>query len=89
LYDHWLAWELGYYVGRGFVYVSYFDTPAALRDDLRVFGGANRYVIFPGQESPAPADAAIGEVGYTLSPVFTTQNRFGQTSFTIFKIQAR
>ncbi|MBI5565554.1 MAG: glycosyltransferase family 39 protein, partial [Chloroflexi bacterium] len=36
LYDHWLAWELGYYVGRGFVYVSYFDTPAALRDDLRV-----------------------------------------------------
>ncbi len=89
LYDHWLAWELGYYVGEGFVYVSYFDTPAALQDDLRVFGGANRYVIFPGQESPDPVKAAIGEVGYTLSSVFTTQNRFGRTSFTVFKIQPR
>jgi 4-amino-4-deoxy-L-arabinose transferase-like glycosyltransferase len=89
LYDHWLAWELGYYVGGGFVYVSYFDTPAALQDDLRVFGGAQRYVIFPGHESPAPVDAAIGEVGYTLSPVFTTQNRFGQTSFVVFKIVPR
>jgi hypothetical protein len=89
LYDHWLAWELGYYVGKGFVYVSYFDTPAALQDDLRVFGGAQRYVIFPGHESPNPVDAAIGEVGYTLSPVFTTQNRFGQMSFTVFKIIPR
>ncbi len=89
LYDHWLAWELDYYVGDGFVFLAYFDTPAALQDDLRVFGGANRYVIFPGHESPDPADAAIGEVGYTLSSVFTTQNRFGQTSFTVFKIEPR
>jgi hypothetical protein len=74
-------------VGTGFVYLSYFDTPAALQDDLRVFGGANRYVIFPGHESPGPVSAAIGEVGYTLSAVFTTQNRFGQTSFTIYRIQ--
>jgi len=87
LYDHWLAWELGYYVGEGFVYVSYFDTPLALQDDLRVFGGANRYVIFPGAESPDRVAAAIGEVGYTLSPVFKTQNRFGQTSFVVFKIE--
>ena len=89
LYDHWLAWELGYYVGKGFVYLAYFDTPAALQDDLRVFGGANRYVIFPGHESPDPVNAAIGEVGYTLSSVFATQNRFGQTSFTVFKIEPR
>jgi len=89
VYDHWLAWELDYYVGDGFVFLAYFDTPAALQDDLRVFGGANRYVIFPGQESATPADAAISEVGYTLSPVFTTQNRFGQTSFTVFKIIPR
>nr|MBP7689795.1 hypothetical protein [Thermoflexales bacterium] len=86
VYDHWLAWELDYYVGDGFVFLAYFDTPAALQDDLRVFGGANRYVIFPGHESPDPANAAIGEVGYTLFPVFTTQNRFGQTSFTLFEI---
>jgi hypothetical protein len=89
LYDHWLAWELGYYVGQGFVYVSYFDTPVALQDDLRVFGGANRHVIFPGHESPDLVNAAIGEVGYTLSPVFTAQNRFGRTSFTVFEIRLR
>lgn len=86
VYDHWLAWELDYYVGEGFVFLAYFDTPAALQDDLRVFGGANRYVIFPGHESPDRVADAIGEVGYTLQAVFTTQNRFGQTSFTVFKI---
>lgn len=89
VYDHWLAWELDYYVGGGFVFLAYFDTPAALQDDLRVFGGANRYVIFPGHESPDRVADAIGEVGYTLQAVFTTQNRFGQTSFTVFKISPR
>ena len=86
VYDHWLAWELDYYVGEGFVFLAYFDTPAALQDDLRVFGGAKRYVIFPGHESPDRVADAIGEVGYTLQAVFTTQNRFGQISFAIFEI---
>ncbi len=90
VYDHWLAWELGYYLGDGFAYLAYFDTPAALADDLRVFGGHDeRYVIFPGRESPDKAIDAIGQVGYTLRPVFATRDRFGQTSFTIYQIVKR
>jgi 4-amino-4-deoxy-L-arabinose transferase-like glycosyltransferase len=90
VYDHWSAWELGYYLGDGFAYLAYFDTPAALADDVRVFGGHDdRYVIFPGRESPAKVIDALGQIGYTLKPVFTTSDRFGQTSFTIYRIVKR
>ena len=86
VYDHWLAWELGYYLGRGFVYLAYFDTPAALAGDVRVFGGDNRYVIFPLHETSAGVSAALDPLGYTLAAIFSTQNRFDQTSFTVLKI---
>ena len=90
VYDHWLAWQLGYYLGDGFAYLAYFDTPAALADDLRVFAGQdNRYVIFPARESPDKVIDAIAQVGYTLTPALATQNRFGQTSFTIYRIIRR
>ncbi len=87
VYDHWLAWQLDYYLGEGFAYIAYFDTPAALADDLRVFGrDDDRYVIFPVREPPAKVIDAIAQVGYTLTPVFATRNRFGQISFTIYRI---
>jgi 4-amino-4-deoxy-L-arabinose transferase-like glycosyltransferase len=90
VYDHWLAWTLDYYVGEGFVYLSYFDTPADVAKDLRVFAGRGaRYVIFPGRESPDAVIDAIGQVGYTLTPVLETKNRFGLTSFTIYQIVKR
>jgi hypothetical protein len=89
VYDHWLAWELGYYLGRGFVYLAYFDTPGALADDLQVFDSDNRYVIFPLHEMPDGVSAAIEPLGYQLVSVFSTQNRFDRTSFMVFKIQPR
>jgi 4-amino-4-deoxy-L-arabinose transferase-like glycosyltransferase len=90
VYDHWLAWELGYYLGDGFAYLAYFDTPAALADDLRVFAGRDdRYVIFPARESPNKVIDAIRQIGYTLRPVFATQDRFGQASFAIYQIVKR
>jgi hypothetical protein len=90
VYDHWLGWELGYYMGDGFAYLAYFDTPAALADDLRVFAkGDNRYVIFPAREAPDKVTDAIGQVGYTLTPVLGTKNRFGETSFIVYRIVKR
>jgi 4-amino-4-deoxy-L-arabinose transferase-like glycosyltransferase len=90
VYDHWLAWQLGYYLGDGFAYLAYFDTPASLADDLRVFAGHDdRYVIFPARESPDKVIDAIAQVGYTLTPVFATRDRFGQTSFTVYQIVKR
>ena len=90
VYEHELAWLLGYYMGDGFAYLSYYDTPADLADDLRVFGDRDdRYVILPGRASLAEVIDAIGQVGYTLTPVFATQNRLGQTSFTVYQIVKR
>jgi len=48
-----------------------------------------RYVIFPVRESPDKVIDAIAQVGYTLTPVFATQDRFGQTAFTIYQIVKR
>ena len=90
VYDHWLAWELGYYLGDGFAYLAYFDTPAALADDLRVFAqGDDRYVLFPAREAPDKVIDAIEQVGYTLTPVLETRNRFGETSFTLYRVVKR
>jgi hypothetical protein len=90
VYDHWLAWQLGYYLGDGFAYIAYFDTPAALAEDLRVFAGHDdRYVIFPAREAPAKVIGAIEQIGYTLKPVVETKNRFGETSFTAYRIVKR
>ena len=90
VYDHWLAWQLGYYLGDGFAYLAYFDTPAAIADDLRVFASnGDRYVIFPARESPDKVIDAVGQVGYTLTPVLETKNRFGNPSFTVYRIVKR
>jgi 4-amino-4-deoxy-L-arabinose transferase-like glycosyltransferase len=87
VYDHWLAWELSYYLSEGHVYLAYFETPNALADDLRALDrGEDRYVVFPISESPDKSIEAIKSVGFQMMPVFTTINRFNQTSFTIFKI---
>ncbi|HET7377064.1 MAG TPA: hypothetical protein VFK30_10170, partial [Anaerolineae bacterium] len=87
VYDHWLAWELDYYLGEGHVYLAYFNSPVALANDLHVFDrGEARYVIFPVRESIDKTVEAIQPFGFQLMPVYSTLNRFGQTSFTIFKI---
>ncbi len=87
VYDHWLAWELSYYLGEGHVYLAYFDTPSALADDLRVFDrGEDRYAVFPARESPDKSIDAIKPVGFQMTPVYSTIDRFNQTSFIIFKI---
>jgi hypothetical protein len=77
-------------LGDGFAYLAYFDAPAALADDLRVFASDNdRYVIFPARESPDKVIDAIEQVGYTLRPVLEPKNRFGQTSFVVYRIVKR
>ncbi len=87
VYDHWLAWELSYYLGEGHVFIAYFDTPSAFADDLRVFDrGEDRYVVFPARESPDKSIDAIKSVGFEMTSVYSTVDRFNQTSFTIFKI---
>ena len=50
VYDHWLGWELGYYLGTSpRVQLRYMPQPEALADDLRAAGEV-RYLVAPEQE---------------------------------------
>jgi 4-amino-4-deoxy-L-arabinose transferase-like glycosyltransferase len=86
VYEHGQAWELGFYLGEGFAYLSYFDTPVALAGDVRVFGGEGRYVILAARQPSQAVRAVLQPLGYTLRSVFETRNRFGQLSFEVYEI---
>jgi hypothetical protein len=90
VYDHWLGWEFEYYLWDAPLYRAYFETPDQLARDLRVFGRTStRYIVFPASESTRKIERAIGAVGFTLTPVLTTTDRFGQNSFTVYQITSR
>jgi hypothetical protein len=87
VYDHWLGWELDFYLWDAGVYRAYFETPADLARDLSVFGRTSaRYVVFPAGESPKKVERAIGANGFALSPVLMTTNRFGRETFVVYQI---
>ena len=87
LYDHWLGWSLRYYLWDATPYVAYVATPEWLAADLRVFGRTSpRFIIFPATESTARIERALGAEGFALAPVLSTQNRYGQPTFVLYRI---
>ena len=87
LYDHWLGWEFDYYLWDAPLYRAYVDTPADLANDLRAFGRTSaRHIVLPAAESTGKIERAIAAEGYSLTPVLTVTNRFGQTSFVVYQI---
>lgn len=87
VYDHWLGWELGFYLWDAGVYRAYFDTPAALADDLHTFAStAPRYLIAPASESLNKVSRAIAHEGYSLTQVLTTSDRFVRTSYFVYEV---
>ena len=90
VYDHWLGWALRYYLWDARVYVAYFATPQALAEDLHVFGRTSpRFIVFPADESTTRIEHAIAAEGFVLSPVLSTQDRHGQVTFTVYRIESR
>ena len=90
MYDHWLGWELDFYTWGAALYRSYFETPADLARDLRVFGRTStRYLVAPADEPLGKIERAIGVEGFELRPMLTTTNRLGQTSFVVYRIASR
>ena len=90
LYDHWLSWELGFYLFDGPAYLVWMPGPDALADDLRAFGTASpRYIVSPSWESFAETKAAIEAAGFTLEPIQTTPRRDGSLSFTLYQIKPK
>jgi len=88
LYDHWLGWSLRYYLWDATPYVAYVATPEWLAADLHVFGRTSpRFIIFPATESTARIERALGAEGFALAPVLSTQNRYGQPTFVLYRIE--
>ncbi len=89
VYDHWLGWVLRYYLWDANVYIAYFAAPQSLAEDLRVFGRASpRYIVFPADESTTRVERAIAAEGFAMSPVLSTQDRRGQPTFILYRIDA-
>jgi hypothetical protein len=89
VYDHWLGWVLRYYLWDANVYIAYFAAPQSLAEDLRVFGRASpRYIVFPADESTTRVERAIAAEGFAMSPVLSTQDRHGQPTFILYRIDA-
>lgn len=71
LYDHWYSWQWRYHLFDKKVYVSWMPSPAALAQDLAVFGrnGQPRYLALPVGEVAKPFQRAVWEAGFHLTPV--------------------
>ena len=90
VYDHWLGWELDFYLWDAALYRAYFDTPADLARDLRAFGRVTpHYLVVPMGESSSKVERVIAAEGFALKPALTALNRFGQESFVVYQIAAR
>jgi len=88
LYDHWLSWELRYYLFDSRVYVSWFASPTTLTTDLRAFGSTSpRYLVIPSWESSLPVIEAVGAAGYDLDCVFRAHRPDSTLSFTVYRIR--
>ena len=88
LYDHWLSWELRYYLFDSKVYVSWFPDAATLTADLRAFGRSSpRFLIVPAWESADDLELAARSAGFVMAPIFQARRADGTISFQIFRLQ--
>jgi hypothetical protein len=90
VYYDTLGWTLHYYLFDAYVYLAPFGTPAALTADLNTFGHADnfRFVVLPGWESHTEILEAIQQACFNAYPVLQTENRYGDTSFVVYRLEA-
>jgi len=71
LYDHWYSWQWRYHLFETAVYTAWFPNPAALADELTVFGrdGNAHYLVLPDDETALPVLRAVREAGFGLERV--------------------
>jgi 4-amino-4-deoxy-L-arabinose transferase-like glycosyltransferase len=87
LYDHWLNWQLRYYLFDTRVYVSWFPHPAGLAEDLQAFGASSpRYLLVPTWESRLPITEAVQAAGFELHSAHQAHRPDGSLSFIVYRI---
>ncbi|HHH42254.1 MAG TPA: hypothetical protein ENK56_09670 [Chloroflexi bacterium] len=90
-YDRWAGWHYDLYLFDGHPYRAYAPHPAWLARDLTVFyrePGASppRYLVVPGWAVVTRWRRALTEAGFSLVPVLVTANRWGERTFTVYRI---
>ncbi len=75
VYDHWLGWELGYYMGEWTDKRRvYYPTPEALvADALKLDDPAPRYLVAPTREPLDPWLNALRNAGFAVDQVYIRQ----------------
>ena len=88
LYDHWYSWQWRYYLFDKGTYVSWFLSPAALVEELMVFGrdGNRHFLALPDSEAALPVKRAVMEAGFGLELVKTAEQPPGMTAVQLFEI---
>ena len=82
VYDHWLGWELGYYMGQWTDKRRvYYPTPEALvADALKLDDPAPRYFVAPTREPVSPWLDALRAAGFAVEQVYLRQ------SFVVYRL---
>ncbi len=85
LYDHWFSWQWGYHLLDKKVYVSWFQHPKALVEDLEVFGSTkdSRYLVLPASSEAAPVIRAVSESDFDLYQIMQTENKPGMILYRV------
>ncbi len=76
IYDHWLGWELGYYMGQwSDKRRVYYPTPEALVSDaLKLHETEPRYLVAPTRESVDAWLDALRSAGFTVDQAYLRQS---------------
>lgn len=91
LYDHWYSWQWRYHLFDKRVYVSWFQHPDALVEDLQVFGinGGSRYVVLPNSAAALPVLRALKSTEFTLEPVIAAGEEGDMQGMILYRIRPR
>ncbi|MEP7356840.1 MAG: hypothetical protein ABI847_06335, partial [Anaerolineales bacterium] len=88
LYDHWLGWELEYYLFERQLPVVWFpDLPTWQRNLTEAPAGKSLYLVAPWWAPTAEARQAVEEAGKHLIAVHESYRRDGIVSVTVFEIE--
>jgi 4-amino-4-deoxy-L-arabinose transferase-like glycosyltransferase len=84
IYDHWLGWELAYYLGETpEVTVVYSPLPEALASDMAQQPGS-RYFAVPSPQQAAPWIAVLHRVGVQATAIYVDPDH----SFVVYRLDA-
>ncbi len=85
LYDHWYSWHWQYHLFDEKVYVSWFQHPQALVEDLEVFGNTmdKRYLVLPASSEALPIIRAISMTEYSLLQIMQTDYEPGMVLYLV------